>query len=173
MMTAGRPSDAGATRVAFPGLDGILPGYGRQKPNDWGLGVELRDAFFAALHEDFNTAAALHNFGSPINQNHRVAYDVYTRVDADYADPLDLRPDSRLGVVGLVEVLRRGASGQWTNVSWRGAIRSIVCNDVSASEQEWTWLPSPYCLLPRSTFSTWTGPAPSRCTSRSRQDWSS
>jgi CubicO group peptidase (beta-lactamase class C family) len=32
-----------ATRVAFPGLDGILPGYGRQKPNDWGLGFEIRD----------------------------------------------------------------------------------------------------------------------------------
>lgn len=34
---------------------------------------------------------------------------VLRRVDADYADPLDLRPASRLGVVGLVEVLRRGA----------------------------------------------------------------
>lgn len=34
---------------------------------------------------------------------------VLRRVDADYADPLDLRPDSRLGVVGLVEVQRRGA----------------------------------------------------------------
>ena len=34
---------------------------------------------------------------------------VLRRVDADYTDPLDLRPDSRLGVVGLVEVLRRGA----------------------------------------------------------------
>jgi CubicO group peptidase (beta-lactamase class C family) len=32
-----------AVTVAFPGLDGILPGYGRQKPNDWGLGFELRD----------------------------------------------------------------------------------------------------------------------------------
>ncbi|WP_245677586.1 circularly permuted type 2 ATP-grasp protein [Nocardia acidivorans] len=31
------------------------------------------------------------------------------RVDAEFSDPLDLRPDSRLGVVGLVEVLRRGA----------------------------------------------------------------
>lgn len=31
------------TEVAFPGLDGILPGYGRQKPNDWGLGFEIRD----------------------------------------------------------------------------------------------------------------------------------
>jgi uncharacterized circularly permuted ATP-grasp superfamily protein/uncharacterized alpha-E superfamily protein len=34
---------------------------------------------------------------------------VLRRVDADFADPLDLRADSRLGVVGLVEVLRRGA----------------------------------------------------------------
>lgn len=34
---------------------------------------------------------------------------VLRRVDADYVDPLDLRPDSRLGVAGLVEVLRRGA----------------------------------------------------------------
>ena len=34
---------------------------------------------------------------------------VLRRVDADYTDPLDLRADSRLGVVGLVEVLRRGA----------------------------------------------------------------
>ena len=31
-----------ATTVQFPGLAGILPGYGRQKPNDWGLGVEIR-----------------------------------------------------------------------------------------------------------------------------------
>jgi CubicO group peptidase (beta-lactamase class C family) len=33
-----------ATTVAFPGLDGVLPGYGRSTPNDWGLGFELRDA---------------------------------------------------------------------------------------------------------------------------------
>lgn len=32
-----------ATTVAFPGLDGVLPGYGIQRPNDWGLGFELRD----------------------------------------------------------------------------------------------------------------------------------
>lgn len=34
---------------------------------------------------------------------------VLRRVDAEFVDPLDLRPDSHLGVVGLVEVLRRGA----------------------------------------------------------------
>jgi CubicO group peptidase (beta-lactamase class C family) len=31
------------TSVAFPGLPGVLPGYGHQAPNDWGLGVEIRD----------------------------------------------------------------------------------------------------------------------------------
>jgi uncharacterized circularly permuted ATP-grasp superfamily protein/uncharacterized alpha-E superfamily protein len=33
---------------------------------------------------------------------------VLRRVDADYTDPLDLRADSRLGVVGLVEAQHRG-----------------------------------------------------------------
>jgi CubicO group peptidase (beta-lactamase class C family) len=33
---------AEATAVAFPGLAGVLPGFGRQDPNDWGLGPELR-----------------------------------------------------------------------------------------------------------------------------------
>jgi CubicO group peptidase (beta-lactamase class C family) len=32
-----------ATSVVFPGLAGVLPGFGRQDPNDWGLGVEIRD----------------------------------------------------------------------------------------------------------------------------------
>jgi CubicO group peptidase (beta-lactamase class C family) len=34
---------AEATSVAFPGLVGVLPGFGRMDPNDWGLGFELRD----------------------------------------------------------------------------------------------------------------------------------
>jgi CubicO group peptidase (beta-lactamase class C family) len=34
---------AEATAVAFPGLVGVLPGFGRIDPNDWGLGFELRD----------------------------------------------------------------------------------------------------------------------------------
>jgi CubicO group peptidase (beta-lactamase class C family) len=33
-----------AASVQFPGLDGVLPGFGRMEPNDWGLGLELRDA---------------------------------------------------------------------------------------------------------------------------------
>ncbi|MDH6194955.1 CubicO group peptidase (beta-lactamase class C family) [Mycobacterium frederiksbergense] len=34
---------AEAVTVQFPGLDGVLPGYGVQRPNDWGLGFEIRD----------------------------------------------------------------------------------------------------------------------------------
>ena len=35
---------AEASAVQFPGLDGVLPGFGVQRPNDWGLGFEIRDA---------------------------------------------------------------------------------------------------------------------------------
>lgn len=31
-----------AAGVQFPGLDGVLPGFGVQRPNDWGLGFEIR-----------------------------------------------------------------------------------------------------------------------------------
>lgn len=32
-----------ASTPEFPGLSGILPGFGRQPNNDWGLGCEIRD----------------------------------------------------------------------------------------------------------------------------------
>ena len=35
---------AEAIAVQFPGLTGVLPGFGVQRPNDWGLGFEIRDA---------------------------------------------------------------------------------------------------------------------------------
>jgi CubicO group peptidase (beta-lactamase class C family) len=34
---------AEAVEVQFPGLVGVLPGFGPMDPNDWGLGFELRD----------------------------------------------------------------------------------------------------------------------------------
>lgn len=34
---------AEATSPAFPGLSGVLPGFGSQPDNAWGLGVEIRD----------------------------------------------------------------------------------------------------------------------------------
>ena len=35
---------AAARTVTFPGLDGLVPGYGKQSPNDWGLGFEIKGA---------------------------------------------------------------------------------------------------------------------------------
>ncbi|GAB90730.1 serine hydrolase domain-containing protein [Gordonia rhizosphera] len=35
---------ADASSVQFPGLDGFVPGYGKHRPNDWGLGFEIRSA---------------------------------------------------------------------------------------------------------------------------------
>ncbi len=31
-----------AHSVWFPGIDGFVPGYGKHRPNDWGLGFEIR-----------------------------------------------------------------------------------------------------------------------------------
>jgi CubicO group peptidase (beta-lactamase class C family) len=32
-----------ASTPAFPGLPGVLPGFGKQQHNEWGLGCEIRD----------------------------------------------------------------------------------------------------------------------------------
>lgn len=34
---------AEATHTAFPGLSGVVPGFGRQRHCDWGLGFEIKD----------------------------------------------------------------------------------------------------------------------------------
>lgn len=54
---------AEATTVAFPGLDGVLPGFGRQIPNDWGLGPELRDGKDPHWTGSANSPATLGHFG--------------------------------------------------------------------------------------------------------------
>jgi CubicO group peptidase (beta-lactamase class C family) len=53
-----------ATSVQFPGLVGVLPGYGRMEPNDWGLGFELRDAKRPHWTGSRNSAATFGHFGS-------------------------------------------------------------------------------------------------------------
>jgi CubicO group peptidase (beta-lactamase class C family) len=55
---------AEATSVQFPGLDGVLPGFGRQTPNDWGLGFELRDAKAPHWTGSLNSPATFGHFGS-------------------------------------------------------------------------------------------------------------
>ena len=53
--------------VQFPGLSGILPGYGRQSPNDWGLGVEIRgdkDPHWTGAHSSPRTFGHFGQSGS-------------------------------------------------------------------------------------------------------------
>jgi CubicO group peptidase (beta-lactamase class C family) len=52
-----------ATTVQFPGLDGVLPGFGRQTPNDWGLGFELKDAKSPHWTGASNSPRAFGHFG--------------------------------------------------------------------------------------------------------------
>ncbi len=54
---------AAAVTVAFPGLGGVLPGFGRQEPNDWGLGFELRDAKRPHWTGSDNSPATFGHFG--------------------------------------------------------------------------------------------------------------
>jgi len=54
---------AEATTVQFPGLDGVLPGYGVQRPNDWGLGFEIRDAKSPHWTGARNSARTYGHFG--------------------------------------------------------------------------------------------------------------
>jgi CubicO group peptidase (beta-lactamase class C family) len=55
---------AEATSVQFPGLDGVLPGFGRQSPNDWGLGFELRNGKSPHWTGSLNSAGTYGHFGS-------------------------------------------------------------------------------------------------------------
>lgn len=54
---------AEATGVAFPGLGGVLPGFGRQDPCDWGLGFELRDGKSPHWTGARNSPATYGHFG--------------------------------------------------------------------------------------------------------------
>lgn len=54
---------ARATSVAFPGLSGVLPGFGPQETNDWGLGVELRDHKDPHWTGRLNSPATFGHFG--------------------------------------------------------------------------------------------------------------
>ena len=54
---------AEATTVQFPGLDGVLPGFGRQSPNDWGLGFELRDGKSPHWTGSLNSPRTFGHFG--------------------------------------------------------------------------------------------------------------
>jgi CubicO group peptidase (beta-lactamase class C family) len=54
---------ADAISVQFPGLAGVLPGFGTQRPNDWGLGFEIRDRKSPHWTGSLNSVRTFGHFG--------------------------------------------------------------------------------------------------------------
>lgn len=83
-----------ATSVQFPGLSGVLPGFGMQRPNDWGLGFEIRDGKAPHWTSDLNSPATFGHFGQTgtflwVDPARELALVVLTDRDfGDWAKPL-------------------------------------------------------------------------------------
>ena len=86
---------AEASTVQFPGLVGVLPGFGRQEPNDWGLGFELRDAKSPHWTGSRNAPATYGHFGRS---------GTFLWVD----------PDARLALACLTDL----DFGDWAQEAW-------------------------------------------------------
>lgn len=76
LVAAGTMQDA--TRVHFENLAGILPGYGRQNPNDWGLGFEIRSTKNPHWTGQSHPASTFGHFGQSgtflwVDPEHRLA----------------------------------------------------------------------------------------------------
>lgn len=52
-----------ATGVSFPGRRGVLPGFGQQRENDWGLGMEIRGTKTPHWTGSRNSPATFGHFG--------------------------------------------------------------------------------------------------------------
>lgn len=57
------PMRAELARVQYPGLRGVLPGFGPQDPNDWGLGFEIRGTKSPHWTGPANSPATFGHFG--------------------------------------------------------------------------------------------------------------
>lgn len=88
------PMHAEAISVQFPGLDGVLPGFGMQRPNEWGLGWEIRGAKSPHWTGSLNSPATYGHFGQSgtflwVDPRRDMALVVLTDRDfGDWAKPL-------------------------------------------------------------------------------------
>ena len=95
-----------AVTVQFEGLAGVLPGYGSQKPNDWGLGFELRDSKSPHWTGLRNSTRTFGHFGQS---------GTFLWVD----------PDARLATVVLTDM----AFGEWAKPLWPELSDEIIGNN--------------------------------------------
>lgn len=98
-----------ATSVQFEGLPGVLPGFGVQRPNDWGLGFEIRDGKSPHWTGTNNSGRTYGHFGQS---------GTFLWVD----------PDADLALV----VLTDRNFGKWAYEPWRelsdGVLREFASN---------------------------------------------
>lgn len=91
------------TAVAFPGLAGVLPDYGRFEPLDWGLGVELKDGKEGHWSGTLTSPRTFGHFGGS---------GTFLWVD----------PERALGLV----VLTDREFGEWSKTAWPALSDAVV-----------------------------------------------
>jgi CubicO group peptidase (beta-lactamase class C family) len=84
-----------ATSVQFPGLRGVLPGFGSQDPNDWGLGLEIRGTKHPHWTSPRNSPRTYGHFGQS-------------------GSMLWVDPDAQVGLVSLAD----RPFGEWAAQAW-------------------------------------------------------
>jgi CubicO group peptidase (beta-lactamase class C family) len=99
---------ADATTVQFPGLDGVLPGYGVQRPNDWGLGFEIKDAKSPHWTGTRNSASTYGHFGQS---------GTFIWVDAQAQSALVVLTDRDFG--------------EWALETWPAISDAVLCEKIA------------------------------------------
>jgi len=92
-----------AVTVQFPGLVGVVPGFGRQDPSDWGLGFELRDGKSPHWTGTHNSPRTFGHFGRS---------GTFLWVD----------PDANLALACLTDL----AFGDWAAEAWPRLADSVL-----------------------------------------------
>jgi CubicO group peptidase (beta-lactamase class C family) len=101
---------AEATAVAFPGLAGVLPDYGRFDPMDWGLGFELKDDKAGHWSGTLTSPRTFGHFGGS---------GTFLWVD----------PDRALSLV----VLTDREFGEWSKTAWPALSDAVVSEESRAA----------------------------------------
>lgn len=97
------PTLADATSVQYPGLRGVLPGFGGKDPNDWGLGVEIRGSKAPHWTGTRNSERTFGHFGQS-------------------GTMLWVDPDVRLGLVALTD----RPFGDWAKAAWPALADAVL-----------------------------------------------
>ncbi len=99
-----------AAAVAFPGLRGVLPGFGLQDPCDWGLGFEIRGRKAPHWTGSANSPATFGHFGRS---------GTFAWVD----------PDARLALVCLTD----RPFGAWAGETWPALSDAVLLAAAAAA----------------------------------------